>query len=540
MRHPSFLSSALVALATLAAAPVAAAHFLWIRIEPGSPPGGRATIRAFLNEEPEPGSQAMLAHVAGVALQVGGFDLPLVEGEGAYEAGWTGCLPRRVDAERDMGVRVKDGAGQRLLYTARAQVGFDSAADETLKGLRVRLVERDGAPRVQVLFDGKPVPKARIKVYPDGAEPTETTADENGLADVPGVAEGKTGLWANWIDATPGQADGQDFAETRHYATLTFLPAPAASAPFATMPDPAVNSFGGAVQDGWLYVYSGHVGRVHRYSVDSTAKRFRRLSLADRTTWEDLPITKDLQGVALVSDGTYLYRTGGMAAHNAPGADEDTRSVADVARFDPRTKEWTDLPPLPQPRSTHDSIVIGRTLYVVGGWILKGADEDSEYCDTALALDLADPQAQWRTIPQPFQRRALAVAEAGGKLYVLGGLNSRSKVERRVDVFDPATGGWSLGPELPAAHDHEGFGPSACTVGGSLFYSGASGYLFRLDDRAGAWRIAGALDKPRITHRLLPAQGGALLAVGGSIEGDQEPVIESLRWLAAGDSAPGE
>lgn len=528
LRGPSPL---LVAVLAATVAPGANAHFLWITVHRGANEDlARSTVRTFLEEEPLPGLEKYLEHVAGVELFAHGGKLALATVESALEANWLGRLPHEIDAVRDMGITERKGTKYRLLYTARAQVGVaeESAADGD--GLRVRMVRRGERAVLRVTFDGKTLPNARLMVYSESGEASESRADEHGLAELPGLAAGKGGVWANHVVKEPGSDARGDWSETRHYATLTFTPenvAPEATT-FATIPAPAVNSFGGATLGDHLYVYSGHVGRMHEYDSTTTAKAFRRLDLRDGATWEDLPMATDLQGVALVSDGTALYRVGGMRAHNAPGTEEDTRSVAEFARFDPSTKTWTDLPPMPEPRSTHDAIVFENTLYVFGGWRLDGADGGSDYCTEALAFDLSRPDAGWRTFPQPFKRRALAVAEQGGKLYVLGGLQSNSKVAKRVDVFDPKSGAWSLGPQLPGDAEHEGFGPSAFSVSGRVYYSGACGVVFRLNEAGDAWDAVGAWSERRITHRLLPGRAGELLAVGGNHEKTQTSRIEAL------------
>lgn len=529
--RPALLAAAL--LLAVAARP-ASAHFLWITIEPveGSPRAG-AVVGAFLAEHPVPEGPEFLKYVQGVTLTVDGQPLPLTAGEETLEARWLGKLPPAVDAARELGIRTRGDESYRLVYTARAQVGARAAdAPEAGDKLRVRLIEADGRAVAEVLFDGKPLPGARLKLYPELGDPSETTADDKGRAVVEGLAEGKTALWANHGDGQPGERDGKPYGETRYYATLTVRPEPAASAApstaFATMPEPAVNSFGGAVLGDWLYVYSGHVGKTHRYSEETTSKHFRRLNLRDGATWEDLPMTSDLQGVALVSDGRYLYRTGGMAARNKVGTPHDLHSVADFARFDPETKTWTDLPSMPEPRSTHDAAVVGRTLYVVGGWTMKGGSEESDFCEGALAFDLDRPEAGWRAVAQPFYRRALAAAEAGGKLYVLGGLTEDMKVERRVDVYDPASDTWTQGPDLPGSARTDGFAPSAFGIAGRLYQSGASGRIYRLSASGDAWELLGAWHHPRLTHRLLPGPDGTLLAVGGNTKGQQTPVIEAV------------
>ena len=533
---------AIALIATLAAAPFSIqAHFVWITAQAPATSGGPTTIEVFLNEPPEPGGPEFLKFVGGVVPTVRGVPLAVTTGDESITAPWVGPLPPLIDAERDLGVKTKGDVAYRLYYNARLQTAPVAATDTELgTKLRARVIQaKDGESTVQVLYDGKPAPQARIKTYPEEGEGAELTADDQGQAQIAGVAEGKTALWASWIDATPGAADGKSFGETRYYATLNF-PKPAAVAPattFATMPDPAVNSFAGAVLGDWLYVYSGHTGTTHEYSVATTVKRFRRLSLLDRTTWEDLPMERDVQGAALVTDGQSLYRTGGMTARNQPGQPQDLISNADFARFDPTTKTWTDLAPMPAPRSTHDSAVIGRQVYAVGGWWMKGGQESSTYHKDAVVFDLDHPEAGWKAFDQPFRRRALAVAESGGKLFVLGGLDNQFQVSRRVDIFDPKSGDWSMGPQLSGAN-FEGFAASAYAVAGRLYASGLSGIITRLDGQEAAWEAVGAWSLPRNTHRVLPGPGDSLLAVGGNFQGDQTPVIEAVTVPPAPPSPP--
>lgn len=527
---------AVLTAALLLAPRAASAHFLWITVDPPKATAEGATVRAFLNEPPEPGGPEFLKFVRDLKLTVDGQPLPATLGEEALVARWAGPLPPMIDTAKDLGTRTRDGTTYRLYYTARAQAAPASIDDKvTGDKLRVRLVAKDGKNLAQVLFDGKPVAKARIKIYPEDGEPKETAADDLGLAAIEGLAAGKAALWATWADGVAGEMGGKPYSETRYYATLTVRPQVAESGDgrqvptaFATLPAPAVNSFGGAVLGDWLYVYSGHVGRTHEYSVATTSRHFRRLNLKDRTTWEDLSMGRDVQGVALVSDGKSVYRVGGMSAKNPPGDAHDLHSVADFARYDPEAGTWTDLAPMPSPRSTHDAVVIGRKVYVVGGWTMKGETELATFLEDAVVFDLENPEAGWKAIPQPFKRRALSVAESGGKLYVLGGLNDAMKVERRVDVYDPAANSWTLGPELPVAARNDGFGTSSFGIDGRPYFSGVAGRIFRLDRRGTAWEAVGAWSVPRITHRLLPGPGRTIMAVGGNSKGKQTPLIEAV------------
>ena len=211
----------------------------------------------------------------------------------------------------------------------------------------------------------------------------------------------------------------------------------------------AVASFGAVAHDGALYVYGGHVGRTHVHSMENISPGFRRLVLEPDRTWEELARGPLLQGAALVSDGAAIYRVGGMTASNATAAEPEVlRSSRSAARYSIAADRWEPLPDLPAGRSSHDAVVAGGVLYVVGGWELRGPDEDAVWAATVLALDLDDATG-WRSIPAPFKRRALAAGTAGGRIHALGGLTPDSGPQLRVDVLDIASGEWSRGPDLP-------------------------------------------------------------------------------------------
>ena len=290
----------------------------------------------------------------------------------------------------------------------------------------------------------------------------------------------------------------------------------------------AVASFGAAVHDGALYVYGGHVGRVHAHSIENISPGFRRLVLEGGQTWEDLPTGPLLQGTVLVSDGVYIYRVGGMTATNATAAEPEVlRSSRSAARYDVSAARWDPLPDLPAGRSSHDAVVAGGTLYVVGGWELRGRAQERVWADAVLALDL-DGGTAWREIPAPFKRRALAAGTAGGRIYALGGLRPAAGAALRVDVLDTVTGAWSAGPDLPEAGRLQGFGVAATSHDGRIFISQADGKVYRLTDSGNAWKQAATLEHPRFMHRLVPFDG-YLLAVGGSARGGHVTTLDVVQ-----------
>src|SRR5271157_296804 len=527
-------TASLLVLLGLFAPTAAHGHFLWLS---SGRDHDKPVVLAFLAETPNPEGPEFLKYIERAKITSGGKALEWTKGEDTYRVSLPGSRLKQIDGVCDLGVKTRNGASFRLLYTARVQFGPSSSSQiEEGDHLRMRLEARPGqAPIVVVRFRGRPAPEAVVKAYPKEGDPVELKADAHGLLEPRGLAEGRAALLAKWSEKTTGQLDGKPYEEIRYYATLTVAPplsssaAATGTAPFALLPE-AVNSFGGAVLGDWLYVYSGHTDKTHRYHFGATTRHFRRLNLKDRTTWEELPCGPPLQGVAMVAHRDHLYRIGGMSAHNRPGEPNDLVSATDFARFDPDSKTWTDLPPLPLPRSTHDAVVVGDKIYVVGGWAMRGGDSaNAEFLDTALVFDLTRPEPRWENLPTPpFRRRALTVASIQGKVYVMGGLIEDGKVVKSVDIYDPAARAWSHGPDLPGGK-LDGFAPSAFGIGDKLYLSGVDGRVLRLNEAGDGWEAIGKLAIPRLTHRLLPGIANDLLAVGGSARGQTTPVIEAVR-----------
>jgi N-acetylneuraminic acid mutarotase len=221
-----------------------------------------------------------------------------------------------------------------------------------------------------------------------------------------------------------------------------------------------------------------------------------------------------------------------MKALNAPGGKQDLHSVAEVMRFDPATNRWEAMPPLPTPRSSHDVVVVGDMLYVVGGWNMKGS-EPSVWAETVDVLDLAAPSPAWMSVPQPFRRRALTAAASADRLYVLGGMDNSNNVQTTVDVFDVKTRSWSTGPALPGGGTN-GFSAAACTLAGRLYVGVADGGVHRLASGGVSWEAVAATT-PRIVHRLVP-HDGRILAVGGAAKGTNLDLIEVVEPGRIGSS----
>ena len=245
-----------------------------------------------------------------------------------------------------------------------------------------------------------------------------------------------------------------------------------------------IASFGAAVLDDGLYVCSGHIGETHSHSIDNLSKSFRRLDLAaEGAAWQTLSFRDPVQSASLVAHGGSLYRVGGMTAANGiDDVEEELFSTATFERYDPDGDAWQELPALPGPRSSHDAVVVGDTIYVFGGWELSGGDSASgTFSDKGLKLDLSAANLAWVEVDQPFKRRAVCAAAVGETVYVIGGLTEAAEGSLKMDVYDAAAGKWSVGPDVPTTEDHwNAFGCAAFGVGGAAVFSGRDGVLSRL------------------------------------------------------------
>lgn len=401
--------------------------------------------------------------------------------------------------------------------------------------LELEIVPRRDNGRVEltVLFEGRPKGGVEVEVVESNEASHSLTTDDAGRVHYKPSQAGLVGVRAGFTDPdVQGKLDGQPYVGISRYATLTYRigsldtanasdrdkperqESTGSSRQLPKLPE-AVASFGAAVNDGWLYVYSGHRGTAHDHSRENLSPRFQRLRLEGGERWMPLPMEQPLQGLAMAAHATGVYRVGGLDARNEADEAEDLHSTAAFARFDPASERWTLLADLPEPRSSHEAVVVGDKLYVAGGWTLSG-EADGRWLDSVLVFDLKDSDGAWRQLAtSPFTRRAAAVSHWRGKLVVLGGIDPEGAVSFRTDLLDLESLTWSEGPKLPG-EGMDAFGVSAWNLNGQLYVSGLGGQLLRLNSDGQGWTEAATLDEPSFFHQLLPAGDDGLIAVGGA------------------------
>ena len=116
-----------------------------------------------------------------------------------------------------------------------------------------------------------------------------------------------------------------------------------------------------------------------------------------------------------------------------------------------------------------------------------------------------------------------ALAEANGRLYVLGGYPPSRQTARTVQVYDIASDRWQLGPPLPQPSNHG----MAAAVNGRVYLIGgqttddqqgatAVDLVYELDPAAGAWAEKARMPTAR-SGGVAVAHGGRIYVAGGRV-----------------------
>lgn len=495
------------------------AHFLWIVAGIQSPD---RKLHVYFSESAAPDDPALLDRVAGLTVQqvwAGEMrTLTLVKGHDSWEATATD-QPVLYQLQHIYGVVTRGQEKFLLHYYARC---YSSDQPQTWIPIEpAHQLPLDVTPRLEgtqtiltALWQGKPLQGAQVTIHGEHMEPCELTTDQRGEVAAELPLGQRYSIRVKHVEQRSGQHRGQEYQSVRHYTTLALLLPKASVTSGLPALDTPVTSFGAAIIHDELYVYGGHKGQAHHYSVEGQSDRFLRLNLKQPQAWEDLGAVPPRTGLAMVAYQGKLYRFGGFVARNREPEEQLLESLADVAEYDPRSRRWTDLTPLPQGRSSHDAVVLGDQVYVVGGWMLQGS-RDAIWHHTLAVANLNERPLVWKEIEMPFRRRALAVAAWKGQLLVIGGMQESGGPTTETMWFDVARGSWTPGPHL-VGNVMDGFGPSACSIGDDVYVSTMSGKLQRLTADGSRWLTVAQMSYPRFFHRMLNDSDQRFILVGGA------------------------
>jgi N-acetylneuraminic acid mutarotase len=250
----------------------------------------------------------------------------------------------------------------------------------------------------------------------------------------------------------------------------------------------------------------------------------------DSPGWREepsLPADRD-ENRAVTLDGK-VYLAGGTETlleygkpSDVPGIKEYVRaqSVDDLTRFDPATRRFERLAPMPE-RLNHVSMVThGGRIYVVGGLgdVLFGADVRREMWEYDPASD------RWRDMPSmPTARGAASAGVIGDVLYVAGGVGENGRVLNTLEAFDFTTGTWERKADMPTAREHAAYAAAAgrfYVFGGRMPTNDAITVAEAYEPAADRWRRVAQLPQRAGSFEAVVVDGYVVTVGGDSdIEG---------------------
>jgi len=236
----------------------------------------------------------------------------------------------------------------------------------------------------------------------------------------------------------------------------------------------AKTGFGVGVVNDKIYVIGGHPYGSVKVTIDD-------VSVYDPATdeWH----SKQPMPSSLAWFGTAVYQNKIYVIGGAWGLGGSEKNGVWV--YDPVANMWTSKTSMPTARGGIQANVVDGKIYVIGGTADSVLDVNEVY----------DPVAEtWATktpIPTPVSAYASAVVD--GKIYVIGGLAPNGTSRTRVNlnqIYDPATGTWSLGSPLPNAQKSISAGATIGVMAAKRIYVVGDGLNQIYDPANDSWTVA--------------------------------------------------
>ena len=327
-----------------------------------------------------------------------------------------------------------------------------------------------------------------------------------------------------------GGAGGGDGAGMTAHAQSPLMPAlPPETAP--PLPHASSDVSGAYVGD-VLYVHAGDQPPASRTAAGAGKAALYALSPADaswKTVWTGSPV----RGAVLAGDGEDLYRVGGAEVTGA------RRARPDLQRWDGTGGRWVDLTPMPSGRTDHAAVIVGRRLWVVGGWAPSTVAEGprarlrppavpaEDWRDDVLVADLDADPVTWTVVETASLRlHSLAAAVHDDAIWLAGGMTPRGP-ELDVQRLDLRTRTLAPAPVPPIRGRSRGVGLGMASTGGSLYVSSVN-QLFRLDAGGRAWQALAYDIAPERAYHALVGGAGVLHIVGGAAHGRTHAVVDRV------------
>ncbi|MBI5877969.1 MAG: hypothetical protein HZB53_09975 [Chloroflexi bacterium] len=210
--------------------------------------------------------------------------------------------------------------------------------------------------------------------------------------------------------------------------------------------------------------------------------------------------------LAMVLGGAYIAMSG---AGRQP-APEPTRAPQNAVPLPPvAVDRWQSRAALESARAALAVAAAGGTIYVIGG------QSDGATLTGTLAFDPAGNR--WTPkAPKPTAVQGAGAAAIGGRIYVPGGCDAQDQPLAPLEIYDPAHDAWQAGPDLPQPVCHY----AISALEGRLYVIGgwdgakAVSAVWAFDPARGQWMEQASLPSARSDSGAVVA-GERIYVIGG-------------------------
>ncbi len=209
-----------------------------------------------------------------------------------------------------------------------------------------------------------------------------------------------------------------------------------------------------AVVGGLVYVPGGFNGKSGLSGTERTMESYD--PRADIWTFAaEMPGSRHHLMAASIEGRLYVF-----GGYDQGGMPTDSAWV-----YEPQTRAWDLLPPMPHPVAAGTAVASGGSVYVMGG-VPEGTS----------VLRFEPSGGTWeRERPMSEAREHVTAVSADGMIYVVGGRWHDVGERASVEVFTVATGQWSAVPDMRAArggHAAAAYRGLVLAIGGEVLASG--------------------------------------------------------------------
>lgn len=190
-----------------------------------------------------------------------------------------------------------------------------------------------------------------------------------------------------------------------------------------------------AVVNNKLYLLGGYL-----YNSYLSVARFDVYDPATNK-WTQLPdMPGKISHAGVAADSRYIYMVGGYTVNSA--GTKQVFGTKNTYRYDTQTGKWDSLSSLPVNRGAGSSVLVGRTLYYMGGFDEKMNNQSAIY-----TLNLDDSSAKWTLKGNmPGANNHFGMVTLNGKIYTVGGQtgNDATAVFKNTLLsYDPTSAKWT-------------------------------------------------------------------------------------------------